>query len=1103
MTHTWPELRRLCRERQVELVEVDLRWGIAEEQSTRRETLKLCLDEIRACRPFFIGLLGERYGWVPEDEAFTADLREEQPWLEQFRDRSITELEILHGVLNNPDMAPRAFFYFRNPDYARRHGADFLSDTPESADRQTALKDHIRAICAAKKISLQENYSDPRTVAALALEQLSAAISAQFPLDDVPDALSRAARDHEAFAKTLRRTYIGRSNYFTTLDCHAADDGGPLVLLGQSGSGKSALLANWTQEWHKRHPQDVIIQHYIGSTPDSTDHWRLMTRIIREIKRWTDDPEDIPRSHDILLRQFPFWLAKARRKAKQDGVRCIVVLDAFNQLEDHDGARLLGWLPAHLFDGPLRLLATTLPGESLDAIQARGWATLRIEPLTPDERRHMTVHYLFRFGKTLDTTLLTRLIDAPATATPLYLKILLDELRVTGTHDRLGERLEEYLSAADIPALLRQVLARYTRDYERDRPGLVGEVLGLIWVARRGLTEAELLRLLRPADQLQIPQAIWSPLRAALEESLLDYGGILNFAHEYLHTAVEESFVRNDTLRDHYRLQLALFFMDEPVTPRSCDELPWLLWKIGERDDLRNCLLQINRFRLIQERNEIELYIYWTWLGDECAMGAAYRTSFDTWAAQPGLAETDIAKVANDLAFFLNTAALYTDAEPLMRRTLAIDEQNYGAHDPLVAKDLNNLAGLLHCTNRLVEAESLYRRALEIETAVLGEKHPRIAISLNNLGWLLKEVNQWQKAESLLQHALAINQESLGAEHPMTAITLGNLAELLRETNRLCEAEDLHRRARAILEGWVGAEHPDVATSLNNLALVLIATNRLEEAEPLMRRALAIDEMCYGQFHPTVADDLTNLSVLLHDTNRREDAEQLRRRALAIDEQRYGLHHPRVARDVNNLAELLREADRCAEAEPLYERAFSIWQETYGINHPYVATVLRNMALLMQNTNRCGQAEALQRRALAIDVAIYGDDHPDVATDLNNLAQVLRATNRRGEAEILMRRALDIDEHVYGPSHPVVAMDLNNLAMLLTAAHRGQEAEPLMRRHFSILLDFTHRTGHMHPLLNDAVSNYSRMLTQMGFTTQEVIERFNAIGKSFGIHFDE
>ena len=56
MSDTWPALRRLCRERQVEFVEVDLRWGVSEAHSTRHETLKLCLDEICACRPYFIAL---------------------------------------------------------------------------------------------------------------------------------------------------------------------------------------------------------------------------------------------------------------------------------------------------------------------------------------------------------------------------------------------------------------------------------------------------------------------------------------------------------------------------------------------------------------------------------------------------------------------------------------------------------------------------------------------------------------------------------------------------------------------------------------------------------------------------------------------------------------------------------------------------------------------------------------------------------------------------------------------------------------------------------------------------------------------------------------
>ena len=105
MAHTWPQIRQFCRERQVEFVEVDLRWGISEEQTTRKETLNLCLDEIRACRPFFIGLLAERYGWVPGADAFTNDLKEEQPWINELRRKSVTELEILHGVLKckNPN----------------------------------------------------------------------------------------------------------------------------------------------------------------------------------------------------------------------------------------------------------------------------------------------------------------------------------------------------------------------------------------------------------------------------------------------------------------------------------------------------------------------------------------------------------------------------------------------------------------------------------------------------------------------------------------------------------------------------------------------------------------------------------------------------------------------------------------------------------------------------------------------------------------------------------------------------------------------------------------------------------------------------------------
>ncbi|HTX22096.1 MAG TPA: hypothetical protein VMD27_09615 [Candidatus Aquilonibacter sp.] len=112
---------------------------------------------------------------------------------------------------------------------------------------------------------------------------MKAAVDTEFPKESVPDPLTREARDHDAFAEIRRRTYIGRPDYFEALDRHGTGDGGPLMLLGDSGSGKSALLANWLEHWRKAHPNDFIFQHYIGSTPDSAEHWRLMTRLPKHL----------------------------------------------------------------------------------------------------------------------------------------------------------------------------------------------------------------------------------------------------------------------------------------------------------------------------------------------------------------------------------------------------------------------------------------------------------------------------------------------------------------------------------------------------------------------------------------------------------------------------------------------------------------------------------------------------------------------------------------------------------------------------------------------------------------------------------------------------
>src|SRR5262249_17006516 len=91
----------------------------------------------------------------------------------------------------------------------------------------------------------------------------------------------------------------------------------------------------------------------------------------------------------------------------------------------------------------------------------------------------------------------------------------------------------------------------------------------------------------------------------------------------------------------------------------------------------------------------------------------------------------------------LHAKGLFAEAEPLMRRALAIDEQSFGRDHPNVAIDLNNLASLLQDTNRLAEAEPLSRRSLVIALQFkrrTGQEHPSFRSGLATYRSIRKEL---------------------------------------------------------------------------------------------------------------------------------------------------------------------------------------------------------------------------------------------------------------------------------------------------------------------------------------------------------------------------
>jgi hypothetical protein len=61
--------------------EIDLRWGITEQQATEEEVLPICLEKIHRCRPHSVALLRECYGWVSARDDSPKQLIAQQPWL--------------------------------------------------------------------------------------------------------------------------------------------------------------------------------------------------------------------------------------------------------------------------------------------------------------------------------------------------------------------------------------------------------------------------------------------------------------------------------------------------------------------------------------------------------------------------------------------------------------------------------------------------------------------------------------------------------------------------------------------------------------------------------------------------------------------------------------------------------------------------------------------------------------------------------------------------------------------------------------------------------------------------------------------------------------
>ena len=1039
----FPQLRKLCDQRAVTWGEVDLRWGITEKQANEGQVLPICLAEIVRCRPYFIGLLGERYGWIPEQ--IDPDIIAQEPWLAELKDHSVTELEILHGVLNNPDMAERALFYFRDPACIHLIDAAKLPDfdevpnpeevllygdekarerAEERKGKLNALKERIRG----SGQPVKENFRSPQELGEWVLADLTAIIDSLYPEGSIPDALAREAELHELFARSRSQLYIGGEKYYDQIDKDTRESKLPLVVLGESGSGKSALLANWALRCREAHPDEPVLMHFIGASPASADWAAMLRRIMAELIKNFGMETQIPADDQKLSEGFPNFLSIAAAKG-----RFTLVLDALNQLEDRQGARELLWLPNALPEN-MRLVLSTLPGPSLDAALERDWPTLTVQPLELEERKDLTRAFLEQYAKALSPERVDRVASDPQSANPLGLRLLLDELRQFGSHEHLDERIDTYLGAKSIPALFDLVLQRCEQDFEVERPGLVKEALSLIWAARRGLSEAELLDMLGP-EGLPLPQRVWAPLALALENSLFDRGGLLNFFHDFIRQAVEQRYLKSAEEREQAHRRIAEYFASMEGFPvRKLDELPWQLQQAEAWQGLFDLLADLDFFEALFKKDEQEVAIYWAAV--EAGSGLK-RTQAYKDVSKRGL------HMLNWLALNYMVAGYLEEAMDLLK------ELEY------VCRETDNLDVLSACFGN--QANILYAWGKLEEAMDMHQDEERICRQLKNLDGLSNTLGNkasifytWGR----LNEAMALYEEVEHLNRQMGNLdglskTIGNQALILYAWGRLEEAMALYKEQERLC-GQLG-NLDGLSYSLGNQANILYRWGKLEEAMALYKEQ---ERLC-GQLGNLdgLSNSLGNQANILKAWGRLEEAMELQKEEERICRQLGNLDGLQIS--LGNQALILKAWGRLEEAMDFHKEEERLCRQLGNLDGLQIS--LGNQANILSAWGRLEEALALLKEQERICKQLGNLD--SLLESLGNQALILKAWGRLEEAMALLKE------------QERLCKQLGNIEGLCICwvsqgAIYGKKGEP--EKHIALLEDAL-ALAHEHKLLRLAV----------------------------------
>ena len=584
----FPKLRTLCEQHGARFQAIDLRWGVRDEAALDQQTMEICLREIRRCqatgvKPNFIVLLGDRYGWQPLPARIPATewnaLEPHLPALagQWYRldenavppeyclqsrtadfDWNPVEQELREALAKAARAAglpeSRLIQYEASATHQEILAADqehvfaFVKRNAKTDPRLDELKSHLRV-----------HDFDPAVV----YDQLRQMIEAEVKRFEDRPALDLEVAAHDRFAEDRCRIFTGRKAVLDTIaDYIRGPERRPLVLHGESGSGKSAVMAKASQQYQG---PGRLIRRFIGASPESASGHALLTSLCRQLA-----PGETPVDYAQLENAF-----KERLSAAAAEQPLVLFIDVLDQLAASDPAREATWLPEELPPGVKVIVSTTDDVRGL---------LVQLEPMTQSEGGQALDEWLREAHHTLQPWQRDKVLaHFERSGLPLYLKLAAEESELWKSY-----ALEDACTLGEGVAGVIDTLFDRLASNANHGPVLVERSLGYLAAARYGLTEGEVLDVLtadntvwndfdqrkhHEVSERRLPVVVWSRLSLDLEPYLTERAAPGGTVIAFYHRQLAE---RAATWSQDRHSDLARYFSARPVQDtRRLVELPF------------------------------------------------------------------------------------------------------------------------------------------------------------------------------------------------------------------------------------------------------------------------------------------------------------------------------------------------------------------------------------------------------------------------------------------------------------------------------------------------------------------------------------------------